>query len=79
MEAMPNIRLCSLANTWSENIVIRYETALSGLAISAGSATTVQLIRPPWSSRAAPGEVDACFLVFVKSLFSFISFISFTC
>lgn len=35
---MPNIRLCSLANTWSENIVIRYETALSGLAISAGSA-----------------------------------------
>lgn len=60
---MPNIRLCSLANARPENFVIRYETALSGLAISAGSATTVQLIRLPWSSsRAAPGEVDACFL-----------------
>lgn len=36
---MPNIRLCSLANTWSEIFVIRYETALSGLNFSAGVHT----------------------------------------
>lgn len=36
---MPNIRLCSLANIWPENFVIRYETAMSVLDISAGVHT----------------------------------------